>query len=100
MTLKPKLILILLCLMIIPLKAMSGAPLALHVIELEHRPATEIQALIAPLLVPGDRVIASGFKLIIKAPPQRIAEIEALIAELDAIQENLLISVNDSITRN
>lgn len=65
----------------------------LEIITLNYRPAAEVQALIAPLLEPSDRVAADGANLIVRAPPERLAEIKALVAQLDAKLHNLLITV-------
>lgn len=65
----------------------------LEIITLNYRPAEEVQALLAPLLEPSDRIAADGSNLIIHAPPARLAEIKALVAQLDAKLHNLLITV-------
>lgn len=71
----------------------QAADSVMDVIALKYRPASEIQALIAPLLEPTDRVIANGLTLILKTTPQRLAEIKQLIAKLDTGLTNLLITV-------
>jgi hypothetical protein len=70
-----------------------AADTTLKVITLNHRPAEEIQPLIAPFLDPSDRMIANGSSLIIRSTPERLVEIEQLIAQLDQPLNNLLISV-------
>lgn len=65
----------------------------LEIITLNNRPAEEVQALIAPLLEPSDRVAADGMNLIIRATPERLSEIKKLIEQLDGKLHNLLITV-------
>ena len=65
----------------------------MEVIELKHRPAAEIQPLVAPLLEPTDAVIANGLSLIVKTTPARLAAIQELISKLDTSLTNLLITV-------
>ncbi len=66
---------------------------AMEVIPLVNRPASEVRALLAPLLDADDRVIDNGSSLIVKSAPARLAEIKALIQKLDTRLSNLLISV-------
>jgi hypothetical protein len=66
---------------------------AMEVIPLVNRPASEVRALLAPLLDADDRVIDNGSSLIVKTAPARLAEIKALIQKLDTRLNNLLISV-------
>lgn len=65
----------------------------MEVINLQNRPATEIQPLLSPLLDATDVVSSSGFNLIIKTTPERLENILALVEQLDARQHNLVISV-------
>ena len=65
----------------------------MEIIALQHRPASEIQALIAPLLENGDRVSDNGFQLIVKTTPGRLENIKALVQQLDTQQHNLIVSV-------
>jgi type II secretory pathway component GspD/PulD (secretin) len=69
---------------------------ALEIITLNYRPAEEVRTLIAPLLDPSERVAADGANLIIRASPERLEEIKALVAQLDAKLHNLLITVVQS----
>lgn len=71
----------------------ASAETVMEVIALEHRPAAEIQPLIAPLLDPSDRVIANGLSLIVKTSPERLLDIQDLISKLDISSSNLLITV-------
>lgn len=65
----------------------------MEIIELGNRPAAEIQTLLQPLLDGNDRVVADGAKLIVKTVPAKLAEIRALIKQLDGPVRNLTISV-------
>lgn len=65
----------------------------LATIDLSHRTAEEIAPLVRPLLDAGEAVIPNRTSLIVKASPRKIAEISALVAELDKAQHRLLITV-------
>lgn len=69
------------------------AEMILEVIQVNNRPAAEIQPLLQPLLDENDQVIADGSNLIIKTSLERLAEIKYLISTLDSPQHNLLITV-------
>ncbi|WP_231383535.1 hypothetical protein [Methylobacter luteus] len=68
----------------------------IEVIPLANRPASEIQPLLAPLLDSTDHVIANGSNLVVKTTPERLAEIRALVSELDTRLNNLVITVVQS----
>lgn len=82
---------------LIGLLLLAGPALAndtvLEVIPLFHRPAVEVQSLLAPLLAPEDRVIDNGSSLIVKTHPAKLAEIRSIIQKLDTRLNNLVISV-------
>ena len=84
---------IFLLLLLIATHTVFAGGTVMEVIALKHRPAAEIQPLIAPLLDPSDRIIANGFNLIIKTSPENLAEIQRLINKLDSNLINLLITV-------
>lgn len=65
----------------------------MEIIELGNRPAAEIQALLQPLLNGDDRIVADGAKLIVKTAPAKLAEIRALVKQLDGPVRNFTISV-------
>lgn len=69
------------------------AEMILEVIQVNNRPAAEIQPLLQPLLDANDQVIADGSNLIVKTSLERLAEIKSLINSLDSRQHNLLITV-------
>jgi hypothetical protein len=62
-------------------------------IPLSHRLAEEMAALIKPLLDESETVIPNRSMLIVKASPQKIEEILALVKDLDKGQHRLLIAV-------
>ncbi len=75
---------------------MTGAAVAAERIEimpLRSRPATELLPIIKPLAGPGSTVTALGGRLIVKADEVQLAEIRALLAELDRPPRRLLIEV-------
>ena len=65
----------------------------MEVIAVNNRPASEVKELLAPLLQPGDVVVANGANLIIKTSPERLHEIQKIITNLDTPLENLIITV-------
>lgn len=66
---------------------------SITVIEAYYRPAQELAALIQPLLGPSETVAASGNQLILKASPERVAEIQGLLAQIDRSPHRLRITV-------
>lgn len=72
----------------------------MEVIPLNNRPASELQALISPLLEGSEHIIANGSNLIIKASPRRIVEIKNLLKNLDTQLTNLVITVLQSRVRS
>jgi len=68
----------------------------IEVITLYNRPASEIQPLLSPLLDGTDQVRADGANLLIKTTPERFANIQDLVKQLDVRQNNFLITVVQS----
>lgn len=68
----------------------------LRVIALKHRLAAEVVPSVQPLLGPGESVNALDNKLIVRATPQTLAQIERLLAAIDVARRNLRISVRHS----
>lgn len=83
--------------------ALSGVARAddtvMEVIQINNRPAEELQPLLAPLLEEGDRVISAGSNLVVKTTPERLQGIVVLIKKLDAKPNNLIVSVLQSSTK-
>jgi hypothetical protein len=66
----------------------------LSVIELRHRLPEDMVPLIQPLLGPTDTIIPNRNQLIVKARPETISEIRALLDQLDKSPHRLLITVS------
>lgn len=75
--------------------AASAAPTT-EIIELGHSLAETLVPVVQPMLSPNERVSAYGNQLVIRAEPERIAEIRALIQDLDKKPSRLRISVANS----
>ena len=72
----------------------------MNLIQLNNRPAAEIIPVIEPMLRPGDVISGSGFKIFLRSSPETLAEVEVIIAALDAPAEVLQISVFQGGTRD
>jgi hypothetical protein len=68
----------------------------LEVIPLANRPAFEIVPLLSPLLGNTAQIIDNGSNLLVKTTPDRLAEIKAIVSQLDVRQSNLVITVMQS----
>jgi hypothetical protein len=66
----------------------------LKVITLQHRFAEDLIPTIQPMVGPEGRITGYQNQLIIRANPQNMAEIEKLVATLDAVQKNLKITIS------
>jgi type II secretory pathway component GspD/PulD (secretin) len=73
-----------------------AAETIIEVIPLTNRPAFEIVPLLAPLLGNTAQLIDNGSNLLVKTTPDRLAEIKAIVNQLDVRMNNLLISVIQS----
>lgn len=65
----------------------------IDIIPLSNRPASEIIPLLAPLLDNSAQLTDNGSSLLVKATPDQMKDIKALIQKLDVRQINLMISV-------
>ena len=65
----------------------------IHVIALKHRTAQELIPVIRPLLGPTDAVSAMDYRLLVRASPKRLAEVERVVQQLDIARRNLTLSV-------
>lgn len=68
----------------------------IEVIPLTNRPAFEILPLLAPLLGNTAQLIDNGSNLLVKTTPDKLAEIKAIVSQLDVRQSNLVITVMQS----
>lgn len=66
---------------------------ALRIIELKHRTAAEVAPLVRPLLGPHDALSATDYRLIVRAPPSTVAELERVVRQLDVARRQLTITV-------
>lgn len=65
----------------------------LEVVELRHREAAELIPIVKPMLSPQATLVADGYRLLVKGTPADIAQLQSLVATLDARLRNLLIDV-------
>ena len=72
----------------------------LKVITLQHRFADDLIPTIEPMVGPEGRITGYQNQLIIRANPQNMAEIEKLVATLDAVQKNLKITISHKAEDN
>ncbi len=84
----------------VALAALTGAVLPaygqtaeLRVIPLRHRLAAELIPTLEPLLGPGETVTGMDSRLIVRATPATLAQLERVISELDVARRNLRITV-------
>ncbi len=70
-----------------------AAETALHIIPLKHRLAEEVTPIVRPLLASGESVNGMDSRLIVRAAPPTLVQIERLLAEIDRPRRNLRISV-------
>jgi type II secretory pathway component GspD/PulD (secretin) len=69
---------------------------SLEIIQLHHRPADEIIPIIQPFLARDDVIRGSGFQLIIRTSPERLAQVRKILARIDRAPRRLLITVRHS----
>lgn len=66
---------------------------ALAIIELQHRPASEVMPWIEPLLRPGEVLTGTGFQLFMRSGPDTLAEVRAVLSAVDRAARNLVVTV-------
>jgi hypothetical protein len=69
----------------------------LHIIDLRHRPASEIDPLVRPLLRADEGMTGSGYQLFLRASQSRRDEIARFIAAFDVAARQLTITVRQSL---
>ena len=67
-----------------------------EVIELHHRPASEVIPLIKPFLDANSAVSGTGFELIVRTSPANLRDVRNIISHLDRSPRQLLISVRQT----
>ncbi|MDV3239838.1 MAG: hypothetical protein LOY58_13425 [Gammaproteobacteria bacterium] len=75
------------------LSAAATAADRIEVVTLQNRSAEELMPLIRPMLDESEALSGTGYRLIVRATPQRQEEIRALIAQLDQAARQLRISI-------
>lgn len=81
------------------LLAFAGPVIAeppLEIVELRHRPAEEVVPVLRALLAPGGSLSAFGHRLFVRTTPANLAELRAVLAEIDRPAARLLISVRQT----
>lgn len=71
----------------------AAAETSITVINLHHRPAEEMIPLLQPLAGKDGTITGRGMQLIVRATPATLADIEAVLAELDRAPRRLLVTV-------
>lgn len=72
----------------------------LHIIELRHRPASEIEPMVRPLLRADEGMTSSGYQLFLRASESRRDEIARFVAALDVASRQLTITVRQSLAHD
>ncbi len=65
----------------------------IHTIELKYRHAEQVLPVLRPMLAPGETVSGQDRVLALRAAPDTVAQLRALIARLDRAPHNLQITV-------
>ncbi len=66
---------------------------ALHILQLQHRPASEVMPSIEPLIRPGEVLTGAGFQLFLRSGPDTLAEVREVLRAVDRAAQNLVVSV-------
>lgn len=65
----------------------------MQVIQLKHRPAVELAPVVRSLLGPNDALSTTDYRLIVRASPTTLAEVERVVRQLDVARRQLTITV-------
>lgn len=79
------------CLLAVALPAPANE--TVQVIQLKHRPAVELAPVVRSLLGPNDALSTTDYRLIVRAPPATLAEVERVVRQLDVARRQLTITV-------
>jgi type II secretory pathway component GspD/PulD (secretin) len=71
-----------------------------RIIQLKHRPASEVMPLIRPLLGPDDVLSGMDFRLIIRTSDRNLKEVERVLAQVDVARQRLRITVEQAATED
>ncbi len=77
---------------------LAGDPM--EIIQLKSRPASEIIPILKPMLEPDASITGMNNQLIIRAKPERIAEIRKILEKIDRPARKLIIYVRQGATYN
>lgn len=69
-----------------------------NVIALKHRLAEEVLPVLRPLLAPGESITGMDNRLIVRAAPASLVQIEKALSEIDSAHRNLRIRVRQTDT--
>ncbi len=72
---------------------------ALEIISLKNRQASDLIPILTPHVSKDGSISGMGDKLIIKTNPENLAQIKAILAEIDKVPRRLLISVRQNMTQ-
>jgi hypothetical protein len=78
---------------LVPTPRTHAAETELRVIQLKHHLAEDVVPMVRPLLAPGESLNGLDSRLIVRAAPTTMMQIERLLAEIDRPRRNLRISV-------
>lgn len=65
----------------------------IEVIQLNNRSVDEVIPLVGPMIKPGEAISGTGYKLILRASSETVAEVRRVLSEIDTGLQNLIISV-------
>jgi type II secretory pathway component GspD/PulD (secretin) len=68
-----------------------------RVIQLKHRPASEVMPLVRPLLEPDDLLHGTDYRLIIRTSDGNLKEVERVLAQVDVARQRLRITVEQAV---
>ena len=71
-----------------------------RIIQLQHRPSSEVIPLIRPLLGPDDALSGMDYRLIIRTSDGNLKEIERLLTQLDVAPRRLRITVEQVVAED
>lgn len=79
--------------------ATSAGAESLQVIDLQHRTAQEVIPVLQPLLAPGAALSGQDYKLFVRTNNANLAQIRAVLAQIDRRPRQLLVSVRQGAQR-
>lgn len=71
-----------------------------RIIQLQHRPSSEVIPLIRPLLGPDDALSGMDYRLIIRTSDSNLKEIERVLAQWDVAPRRLRITVEQAVAND